>query len=104
MRSALEAIPTDEATLTAELGNSHMVWVNIGRALERLDWGETGLSIWRNWSAETARTSTRRACGRTGHRFGRIATTAKGASPTSRFSAMPVTSDGPTRRKMPRST
>lgn len=54
MRSALEAIPTDEAILTKELENSHMVWVNIGRALERLDWDETGYIIWRNWSARNS--------------------------------------------------
>ena len=33
-------------------GHAHSIWVNIGRAIERLDWGERGFSIWRDWSAQ----------------------------------------------------
>jgi hypothetical protein len=50
LRSALDAIPTDEEILNEELGDSHMVWVNVGRALHRLGWGERGKAIWRDWS------------------------------------------------------
>src|SRR5262245_8402365 len=45
LRSALAAIPTDEQVLTDKLGDSHEVFVNIGRAIERLDWGEHGFGI-----------------------------------------------------------
>jgi hypothetical protein len=49
LRSALAAIPTDEQVLTDKLGDSHEVFVNIGRGIERLDWGELGFSILRSW-------------------------------------------------------
>jgi len=52
LRSALGHIPTDEASLTQKFGHAHSIWVNIGRAIERLDWGERGFSIWRDWSAQ----------------------------------------------------
>jgi AAA domain-containing protein/primase-like protein len=54
LRSALAAIPTDEAVLAEKLGHSHDTWVKIGRAIERLDWGERGYAIWRDWSAQNA--------------------------------------------------
>jgi hypothetical protein len=57
LRSALAAIPIDPRTLDETLGNppgSHLVWINIGRAIERLDWGERGYAIWRDWSARNA--------------------------------------------------
>jgi putative DNA primase/helicase len=50
LRSALAAIPTDEKELTAKLGDSHLVWVNVGRAIERLGWGDRGMAIWSEWS------------------------------------------------------
>jgi hypothetical protein len=49
LRSAVDAIPADEAVLTQELGNSHDVFVAIGRALERLGWDERGFAIWNDW-------------------------------------------------------
>jgi RecA-family ATPase len=55
LRSALNAIPADEKVLTAKSGDSHITWVNIGRAIERLDWGERGFNIWRDWSAQNRR-------------------------------------------------
>jgi hypothetical protein len=55
LRSALGAIPTDEKTLAEKFGHSHDTWVRIGRAIERLDWGERGFSIFRDWSAQNAR-------------------------------------------------
>jgi hypothetical protein len=54
LRSALARIPTEKAKLDAKLGDSHKVWVNIGRALERLDWDEKGFAIWRDWCAGNA--------------------------------------------------
>jgi hypothetical protein len=51
--SALAAIPTDEDALTEEFGDSHSVFVNIGRGLERLGWGERGKTIWRGWCAKS---------------------------------------------------
>jgi putative DNA primase/helicase len=57
LRSALAAIPTDPQALDETLGNppgSHLVWINIGRALERLEWGERGYVIWRDWSVQSA--------------------------------------------------
>jgi hypothetical protein len=57
LRSALAAIPIDPRTLDETLGNppgSHLVWVNIGRAIERLGWGERGYAIWRDWSSQNA--------------------------------------------------
>jgi hypothetical protein len=53
LRSALDAIPTDEEILNEELGDSHSVFVNIGRGLERLGWGERGKAIWRGWCAKS---------------------------------------------------
>jgi putative DNA primase/helicase len=57
LRSALEAIPTDEQALRDKLGDedgepgdSHAVWINIGRAIERLGWGDKGLAILRDWA------------------------------------------------------
>src|SRR6516225_8971107 len=52
LRSALGHIPTDESALAEKFGHAHSIWVNIGRAIERLDWGERGFSIWRDWSAQ----------------------------------------------------
>jgi putative DNA primase/helicase len=49
-RSALAAIPTDEATLTAEIGDSHIAWVNVGRGIYHLGWGERGKAMWTDWS------------------------------------------------------
>jgi hypothetical protein len=49
LRSAMDAIPTDEAVLTEVLGNSHDVFVAHGRALERLGWRERGFAIWNDW-------------------------------------------------------
>jgi putative DNA primase/helicase len=53
IRSALDAIPTDEATLKQEFGDSHEVWVNVGRAINRLGWGDQGFAIWDDWSKES---------------------------------------------------
>jgi Primase C terminal 2 (PriCT-2) len=53
--SALSAIPTDEKILAEKFGNRHDIWVKIGRAIERLDWGEKGFAIWRDWSAQNAK-------------------------------------------------
>jgi putative DNA primase/helicase len=50
LRSALEAIPTDEQALRDKLGDSHAVWVNVGRAIERLGWGDRGLAVLRDWA------------------------------------------------------
>jgi putative DNA primase/helicase len=49
LREALDRIPADEKTLKEKFGNSHQVFVKIGRALERLGWGEQGFAIWRDW-------------------------------------------------------
>jgi putative DNA primase/helicase len=49
LRSALADIPTDESFLTNTVGDSHEVFVNIGRATERLGWREQGFAIWRDW-------------------------------------------------------
>jgi hypothetical protein len=52
LRSALDAIPVDPKALDETLGNppgSHMVWVNVGRAIERLEWGDRGFAIWEDW-------------------------------------------------------
>src|SRR5262245_9201800 len=54
LRSALSAIPTDEAVLREKFGHAHITWVNIGRAIERLGWGERGYAIFRDWSAQNA--------------------------------------------------
>src|SRR5262249_45588609 len=53
LRSALAAIPTDERILTSKFGHSHDVFVKIGRAIERLDWGEKGFAICRDWCAQS---------------------------------------------------
>jgi hypothetical protein len=56
LRSALAAIPTDPKALDETLGNppgSHIVWVNIGRAINRLGWGERGFEIWHDWCARS---------------------------------------------------
>jgi AAA domain/Primase C terminal 2 (PriCT-2) len=55
LRSALGAIPTDEKVLAERLGTSHDTWIKIGRAIERLGWGERGYAIWRDWSAQNAK-------------------------------------------------
>ena len=55
LRAALGAIPTDEKVLSEKFGHSHTIWVKIGRAIERLDWGERGFSIFRDWSAQNTR-------------------------------------------------
>jgi AAA domain-containing protein/primase-like protein len=55
LRSALGAIPTNEAVLAEKFGHSHDTWVKIGRAIERLDWGERGFNIFRDWSAQNAK-------------------------------------------------
>ena len=55
LRSALAAIPTDENVLAEKFGHAHDTWVKIGRAIERLDWGERGFSIFRDWSAQNAK-------------------------------------------------
>jgi hypothetical protein len=52
LRSALGAIPTDEATLDATFGDSRLVWINVGRSIERLGWGARGYEIWRDWSRQ----------------------------------------------------
>src|SRR5262249_30562896 len=54
LRSALGAIPTDEKILAEKFGHSHDTWIKIGRAIERLGWGDRGLLIWRDWSAQNA--------------------------------------------------
>ena len=54
LRSALNAIPTDEKALAEKFGHSHDTWVKIGRAIERLDWGERGYAIFRDWSAQSS--------------------------------------------------
>jgi hypothetical protein len=53
LRSALDAIPVDEQALKDKLGDSHKAWLNIGRALERLGWGEQGLAVFRWWSRQS---------------------------------------------------
>jgi AAA domain/Primase C terminal 2 (PriCT-2) len=55
LRAALSAIPTDEKVLAEKFGHSHDVWVKIGRAIGRLDWGERGYAILRDWSMQNAR-------------------------------------------------
>lgn len=52
IRSALGAVPADEAQLNEKLGHSHDAFVKIGRALERTDWGERGYAIWRDWCSQ----------------------------------------------------
>jgi putative DNA primase/helicase len=55
VRSALDAIPADVAKLKAKLGDefdTHLFWVNVGRALYRTGWGESARMIWRDWSAQ----------------------------------------------------
>jgi AAA domain/Primase C terminal 2 (PriCT-2) len=54
LRAALSAIPTDEKLLAEKFGHAHDTWVKIGRAIERLGWGDRGLLIWRDWSAQNA--------------------------------------------------
>ena len=54
LRTALAAIPTDEKLLAEKFGHAHDTWVKIGRAIERLGWGDRGLLIWRDWSAQNA--------------------------------------------------
>jgi hypothetical protein len=54
LRSALNAIPTDEKLLAKKFGHAHDTWVKIGRAIERLGWGERGFAIFRDWSAQNA--------------------------------------------------
>jgi AAA domain/Primase C terminal 2 (PriCT-2) len=55
LRAALGAIPTDEKVLAEKFGHAHDTWVKIGRAIERLDWGERGYAIFRDWSAENSK-------------------------------------------------
>jgi hypothetical protein len=54
LRSALAAIPTDEKILAEKFKDvgSHKIWINVGRAIHRLGWGEHGFAIWRDWSAQ----------------------------------------------------
>jgi AAA domain/Primase C terminal 2 (PriCT-2) len=54
LRAALDTIPTDEKVLAEKFGHAHNTWVKIGRAIERLDWGERGYAIFRDWSAQNA--------------------------------------------------
>src|SRR5262249_46465194 len=54
LRAALSAIPTDEKLLAEKFGHAHDTWVKIGRAIERLGWGERGYVIFRDWSAQNA--------------------------------------------------
>ena len=54
LRAALSAIPTDEKLLAEKFGHAHDTWVKIGRAIERLGWGDRGFLIWRDWSAQNA--------------------------------------------------
>jgi len=54
LRAALAAIPTDEKLLAEKFGHVHDTWVRIGRAIERLDWGDRGYAIFRDWSAQNA--------------------------------------------------
>jgi hypothetical protein len=56
LRSALAAIPTDEKILKEKFKDSHEVFYNIGRALERLGWGENGF----RYLARLVRTKCRR--------------------------------------------
>jgi RecA-family ATPase len=55
LRSALSFISTNEKVLTKKFGSSHKAWFKIGMAIERLDWGEKGFAIWRDWSAQNAK-------------------------------------------------
>jgi len=52
LRSALSAIPVSEKALKEKFGHAHTIWVNIGRAIERLDWGDRGFAIFRDWSMQ----------------------------------------------------
>src|SRR5262245_45699562 len=52
LRSAIAAIPTDEKVLAEKLGHSHDIFVDIGRAIAWLGWGERGYAIWRDWCAQ----------------------------------------------------
>jgi Family of unknown function (DUF5906)/Primase C terminal 2 (PriCT-2)/RepB DNA-primase from phage plasmid len=54
LREALGYIPTDEDILKEKLGDSHDAFVRIGRAIERLGWGDHGFAIWRDWCAQNA--------------------------------------------------
>jgi hypothetical protein len=53
LRAALGAIPTNEKLLVEKFGHSHSIWVKIGRAIERRDWGKKGFAIWRDWSSQS---------------------------------------------------
>jgi hypothetical protein len=53
LRSALAAIPVDEESLAEKFGDSHEVFINIGRAIERLGWGRRGFKVWRDWCAQS---------------------------------------------------
>jgi hypothetical protein len=55
LRSALNAIPTDEKVLAEKFGSSHDTWIKIGMAIERLGWNECGYAIWRGWSTQSAK-------------------------------------------------
>jgi hypothetical protein len=55
LRAALNVIPADEKVLTEKLGNSHDIWIRIGRAIERLGWNERGYAIYRDWSMQNAK-------------------------------------------------
>jgi putative DNA primase/helicase len=54
LRSALATIPTDPKALDEKLGDSHLAWVNVGRAIHRLDWGERGFAIWQDWCRQSS--------------------------------------------------
>jgi len=55
LRAALKSIPTDEKELVEKLGgHAHDIWIKIGRAIERLAWGERGYALFRDWSAGNA--------------------------------------------------
>jgi hypothetical protein len=55
LRSALNAIPTDEKVIREKLGHSHDIWIRIGMAIERLGWNERGYAIFRDWSMQNAK-------------------------------------------------
>jgi Primase C terminal 2 (PriCT-2)/RepB DNA-primase N-terminal domain/Family of unknown function (DUF5906) len=57
VQSGLDALPTDEEKLTAKrftrkdgtIIDAHEVFIDVGRALHRTEWGELAFELWRAW-------------------------------------------------------
>src|SRR5262249_15862029 len=54
MELRCRASSAPDEKLAEKLGHAHDAWVKIGRAIEWLDWGERGFSMFRDWSAQNA--------------------------------------------------